>query len=99
MASASPSTIVINNLLPYSGFSEVTDASAGAQLIIAYVALAAETRVETATPIVASRLGSICGLLRWNTIEFNWFKRDSSSTVEAGKPFDPVQPKRMHKYD
>jgi hypothetical protein len=35
MANASPNMMAINNLLPNSGFSEVTEANAGAQLNIA----------------------------------------------------------------
>jgi len=59
IARASPKMIVINNLLPNSGFSEVTEASAGAQTFIEYMAAPEHTIIQRAAAIIAINVGSI----------------------------------------
>jgi hypothetical protein len=51
--------IVINNLLPNSGFSEVTEASAGAQAFIEIKAAPEHTTMHNAAAITAINVGSI----------------------------------------
>ena len=63
MANASPKTMAINNLLPNSGFSDVTEANDGAQFAIAQPALTADAMIEIAAPIDAIALGSMTILI------------------------------------
>jgi len=59
IARASPKIIVINNLLPNSGFSAVTEASAGAQVFIEYTAAPEHTIIHRAAAITTIVFGSI----------------------------------------
>ncbi|MHA2036899.1 MAG: hypothetical protein ACW98X_10720 [Promethearchaeota archaeon] len=46
-------------MLPNSGFSAVTEASAGAQVFIEYMAAPAHIIIQTAAAIIAINFGSI----------------------------------------
>jgi hypothetical protein len=59
MARASPKMIAITNLLPNSGFSEVTEASAGAQVFILNRAAPEHKIILRAAAIMANIVGSI----------------------------------------
>jgi hypothetical protein len=59
MARASPKMIAINNLLPNSGFSEVTEASAGPQVFILNRAAPEHIIIQSAAAKTAINVGSI----------------------------------------